>query len=196
MGFQTRTSSTVDSLFRLLAQQGARRRTATGVSQLQHALQTGLLAADAGAPPSLVTAALLHDIGHLADVDGLTPAADADAAVAGRHEVRGAALLGRWFGPEVTEPVRLHVAAKRYLLSQAPDYVHRLSAAAIAALGEQGGAMRRAEGELFCDRPHADGAVMLRIWDDAARVPGRKVPGLSWFRPYVETALAESRREP
>ena len=47
----------------------------------------------------------------------------------GYHEEHGARYLARWFGAEVTEPVRLHVAAKRYLTAHDPDYYGKLSEA-------------------------------------------------------------------
>ena len=41
-----------------------------GVSQLEHALQTATLALEAQASTELVTAALLHDLGHLLNKKG------------------------------------------------------------------------------------------------------------------------------
>src|ERR1700752_3049233 len=94
-------------LFALLASKGSLRYPGEEVTQIEHALQTAELARRAGARAELVLASLLHDVGHLV----VDTALDADDL----HEVRGATLLAGLFGPSVAEPVRLHVAAKRYL---------------------------------------------------------------------------------
>src|SRR5690349_24326992 len=122
--------------------------------------QAGALAEAAGAPAPLVAAALLHDVGHLRS--------ETDA----RHGTGGARWLAQWFGPEVTEPVRLHVAAKRYLCAVEPGYAETLSPASVYTLGVQGGPMRGAELAEFAAGPYADDACRLRRWDDAAKDPG------------------------
>ena len=88
-----------------------------GVSQLDHALQCAAFAERDGAGAALVTATLLHDIGHLLHD---LPADVADSGVDTQHEASGSAWLSRHFGPAVTEPVRMHVAAKRYLATMEP----------------------------------------------------------------------------
>lgn len=70
---------------------------------------------------------LVHDVGHLRR--------ETDA----RHGPAGAQWLGQWFGPAVTEPVRLHVAAKRYLFATEPGYLGLLSAESVRTLALQGG---------------------------------------------------------
>ena len=100
----------------LFAAEGASEYLGEPVTQAAHMLQAGALAEAAGAAPDLVAAALLHDVGHLRG--------ETDAW----HGPAGAQWLGQWFGPAVTEPVRLHVAAKRYLCATAPGYFGLLSA--------------------------------------------------------------------
>lgn len=90
------------------------------VSQLDHAVQTAHHAKLDGAPPALIAAALLHDVGHMMQKAGEDAA---DHGVDTRHEQISAGYLARAFGPEVTEPIRLHVAAKRYRVAVDPAYL-------------------------------------------------------------------------
>ncbi len=146
------------------------------VTDLEHALQSAALAAAAGAPPPLVAASLLHDVGHLVTRDHVP--LDQDLTRDARHEVVGARFLARWFGPEVTEPVRLHVAAKRYLCATEPHYVEALSPASVRSLGVQAGAMSPEEVRAFEQEPAYLDAVALRRWDEEAKLPGLDVAPL------------------
>lgn len=139
------------------------------VTQNQHATQTALLARHAGAPDELVAAALLHDIGHLLldEHDERGNFLDRDL----HHEDVAARFLSSWFGPAVTEPIRLHVAAKRYLCAIDGTYQATLSDASIASLRVQGGPMSDDEVETFRDHPYSADAAKLRRWDDLAKDP-------------------------
>ncbi len=156
------------------------------VSQLEHALQCAHLADSEGAPDALVVAALLHDFGHL--LHGLGEAA-ADEAVDARHEDLGAAWLEKHFGPEVAGPVRLHVAAKRYLCGARLEYLAQLSPASIQSLSLQGGPFSPDEARAFESQAYFRQAVRLRRWDDAAKIPGLSVPSLDSYRSRIEAAL-------
>jgi len=158
------------------------------VSQLEHALQTAHFATQAGSSPELVVAALLHDIGHL--LHGL-PESVAEAGIDARHETAGYEWLLARFGPAVAEPVRDHVAAKRYLCRVEPAYLTRLSAASLKSLQLQGGPFDDDEVSQFESRPHYRQAVMLRRWDDEAKVPGLPVPSIGEYR---ELLIVTSRR--
>ena len=162
------------------------------VSHTEHALQTAAQAVQAGAPESLVVAALLHDVGHL--LPGIVQEHALTApGVDGRHEARGAVFLARYFPPEVTRPVALHVAAKRYLCAVEPGYFAQLSPASVQSLALQGGPLAGdAVGE-FERRPGFREAVLLRRWDEAAKVPGHPVPGLAQYRPLIERAMRSLR---
>src|SRR5262249_4343349 len=116
----------IDSLFTLFREKGNGAYFGEAVTETEHALQCAHLAEQSGAPPELIAAALLHDVGHL--LHGL-PEDAAERGLDGRHEEEGAAWLRGHFGPAVVDPVRLHVAAKRYLCAVEPDYHAGLSEA-------------------------------------------------------------------
>ena len=150
------------------------------VSALEHALQCAQLAEDAHADVALVAAALLHDVGHFGALDD-NLGGDDDDGVDDAHELRGAAMLVHDFPVAVIEPIRLHVAAKRYLCAIEPAYLAGLSSAAARTLAQQGGPMDAAEAAAFGACAFAQDAVRLRRWDDLAKVPGRSTPGLAYY---------------
>jgi len=158
-----------------------------GVSQQEHALQAAWLAEREGASPALIVAALLHDIGHLLHD---LPEDIADQEVDTEHESLGSAWLSQYFGPAVSEPVRLHVAAKRYLCAAEPGYLGELSAASQQSLALQGGPLDAAAAASFRAEPAAHAAVALRRWDDEAKIVGLATPGLAHFCGYVAAAIA------
>lgn len=151
------------------------------VNQLLHGLQAATLAERQGEPPSLIVAALLHDAGHMVHDLGENPA---DRGVDDFHERLGADWLARYFEPEVVEPVRLHVAAKRYLCATESGYFGRLSPDSVLSLTLQGGPMSEAEVEAFDALPFASGAVRLRRFDEAAKDPAMATSSLEYFLRY------------
>jgi predicted HD phosphohydrolase len=156
--------------------EGQRRES---VSALHHALQCAQLAEDAHAEAPLVAAALLHDIGHFVAI--------ADV---------GVAVLVHDFPPAVVEPIRLHVAAKRYLTATEPAYARGLSPASVHSLAQQGGPFRGAEIGRFEALPFAQDAVRLRRWDDLAKRPGWETPDLAYYLALVEEVRLPVRRLP
>ncbi|MDX2030327.1 MAG: HD domain-containing protein [Blastocatellia bacterium] len=156
------------------------------VSELEHALQSAALAAGEGASERLIVASLLHDIGHLLH---RYPENIADLGVDARHEIIGAAWLGQHFDEAVTEPVRLHVDAKRYLCATEPAYLAGLSPASRKSLQLQGGPMSLEEAAAFHRTPWTADSVRLRRWDDQAKVPGLVVPELDSWRPLLDATL-------
>jgi [1-hydroxy-2-(trimethylamino)ethyl]phosphonate dioxygenase len=159
------------------------------VSIAEHMLQTAHLAQGNGASESLIAAALLHDFGHLVH-QGRTDAAE--HGVDTRHEDVAAVWLGRLFGPGVTEPIRLHVEAKRYLCATELGYLMVLSPASRLSLQVQGGPLPPAEVVAFASNVWAQDAVKIRRWDDAAKTAGSNVPQLEHYRDLLER-LAEPR---
>jgi [1-hydroxy-2-(trimethylamino)ethyl]phosphonate dioxygenase len=176
-----------DYIFERFQHHGGDQYGGERVTQLAHALQCAALAEAEGAAPSLVTAALLHDIGHLLHDLGERPAA---RGIDDRHELVGRTWLSRWFGEPVTEPVRLHVNAKRYLTATDPGYFATLSPGSVRSLQLQGGPFSAELATGFIALPHAEDAVRLRRWDERAKVTGLAVPDLAHFRPHIEASLS------
>lgn len=157
------------------------------VNQLQHGLQAAARAEQNGEPASMIVAALVHDIGHMVHDLGEDPARD---GVDDFHEEIGAEFLALHFGPEVVEPVRLHVPAKRYLCAVDPGYFAKLSEDSVRSLALQGGPMSGEEIAEFERNPHADAAVRLRRLDEAAKDPHAVTPPVAHFMMYVDRVLA------
>jgi phosphonate degradation associated HDIG domain protein len=148
------------------------------ITQLEHALQCAHLAAQDEMPESLVAASLLHDYGHF--FEGRGDAAERDGVDA-RHEAHGAALLRPWFGPEVTTPIALHVAAKRHLCAVEEGYEEALSPASKLSLSLQGGRFTAEQAAKFAAAPFAAEAIQLRRYDEAGKLAGVTVPPLAAY---------------
>jgi phosphonate degradation associated HDIG domain protein len=154
------------------------------VSQVAHAEQCAGLARAAGAQDHIVIAALLHDIGHLLVLERTGGSAQLDSD--DEHEAMGARCVTGLFGPRVSGPIALHVAAKRYLCAVEPQYFDILSPASVASLRVQGGPMSSDEVGRFRRLPHFADAVALRRWDDEAKVRGLAVTPFVEYMPIME----------
>ncbi len=179
------------TILRLFRERGGSEYGGEAVTQLQHALQAAHFAERQGESPALIVASLLHDIGHLLhDLPDDAP----ERGIDDLHE----SLAGRWlagrFGPEVVEPVRLHVEAKRYLCATEPEYQQQLSPPSIISLALQGGPMTAVEAQEFRGNPHSKAAISLRRFDDAAKVVGLETPPLEHFAEHIESVLAMGHR--
>ena len=176
-------------ILRLFRERGDSQYGGEAVTQREHALQVALLAEQAQARATLITAGLLHDLGHLLH----NHADDApDHGFDDRHEDLGARWIERRFGPAVTEPVRMHVAAKRYLCAVEPEYFATLSLPSVKSLALLGGAMSADEVREFRSQPHFEDAVELRRWDDAAKIADLPTPPVEHFAVYIDEAIVES----
>src|SRR5262245_39295163 len=180
-----------DRIFQLLENRGTGRYGLSSVTQKEHALQAATLAAQRGLGDQLVIAALFHDLGHLLVGE------DVDLAQAGLddlHEETSANALEALFGKDVSEPVRLHVAAKRYLCAVKPAYYDKLSEDSRRSLALQGGPMSPTEVAAFDALEHRAAALALRIIDDEAKVAGLHTPPLASYR-AVASRLQRGRQE-
>lgn len=158
------------------------------VTQEQHALQAAFFAERQGASPALITAALLHDVGHLLhDLPEDAP----DTGIDDQHELLAERWLRERFAANVVEPAALHVSAKRYLCATDADYTRELSPPSVLSLKLQGGPMSPAEQADFEKRPYFRDAVALRRWDDAAKVVDLLTPDLNHYTAYIDRALGE-----
>jgi phosphonate degradation associated HDIG domain protein len=154
------------------------------VNQREHALQAAHFACEAGEPDTLVAAALLHDVGQFLGNAG--DAAEREGRDA-RHEIGGADLLARYFPASVVEPIRQHVAAKRYLCAIDPAYHDRLSAASRLSLRLQGGPFSPREVDGFATSPFAAEALRLRHYDDLGKRRDFPVPPLEEYRALLQS---------
>ena len=153
--------------------------------------QAGALAEEDGAPPHVIAGALLHDVGHLRAEDGGEGHSGTQlmAGTDTHHGDSGAAWLSRWFGPDVTELIRLHVQAKRYLCAVEPGYAQALSPASIYTLALQGGPMEESEVAAFEEGGRAHDAVRVRRYDDLAKDPERPTPQFAHFETLLQGLL-------
>lgn len=174
----------LDDIEQLFARHGAAQYTGEAVTQLEHALQTALLAEGAGADDELVTAALLHDLGHLLNDQGESPTLRGIDDV---HQYFALPFLRGVFSERVLAAIRWHVDAKRYLCATRPDYWNDLSADSQRSLALQGGVFSADEAASFIAKTHAADAVRLRLWDDQAKAPHLVTPPLTHY-------LARARR--
>jgi phosphonate degradation associated HDIG domain protein len=177
----------VSQIADLFASAGAAEYLGEQVTQAEHMLQAAHLAEHAQAGDALVAAALLHDVGHF---KGAISGQQLMEGTDNRHSDTGADWLAQWFGPDVTEPVRMHVAAKRYLCAVEPGYAETLSAASVYTLRVQGGPMTGDELAEFAASRYADDACRLRRWDDAAKDPDVAAPPFEHFRPLLSRLVS------
>ena len=166
----------VPFLAEIFERRGAEEYLGEPVTIAEHMLQGAALAESEGASDELVAAALLHDIGHFTSEFGTYSPDDVEDK---HHDDAGAEVLGPFFPPIVTECVRLHVAAKRYLCATDPSYFAKLSSASVHTLSLQGGSMSAAEVEKFRKNPFHNEAVRVRIWDEGGKVPGMNTRAFS-----------------
>jgi gamma-butyrobetaine dioxygenase len=174
-------SDLIDEIFRVFREYGAGEYLGERVSMTEHMLQSAYAAEQDGAPPQLVAAALLHDYGHFIHE---LPSDAADHGIDTQHEEVAHAFLS-----DIAEPIRMHVAAKRYLCATDPSYLSELSAASVHSLKLQGGPYSPAEVAEFELSPYARDAVRLRRYDDIGKVEGLETPDLEHYRPVLAASM-------
>lgn len=184
MNRDTKTK-TIDDIFNRFSVQG-HRHYGEEVTELEHALQAAWLASLDSEPPSLVAACLLHDFGHLLHDLGERIA---DIGIDARHEEIGADKLSASFPAAVVEPIRLHVAAKRYLCRHDTSYLESISDASRLSLTLQGGPMTEKESIRFEGSEFYREAIRLRRYDDAAKIQNQPTPQLETYRAVLESLL-------
>ena len=163
------------------------------VTMAQHMLQGATLAERAGAPEVVIVAALLHDIGHFTSEFGTYHPDDGEDR---HHEDAGAEVLAPFFPTLVTDCVRYHVAAKRYLCATKPDYFNRLSAASVHTLGLQGGPMNASEVAEFQRNPNLEQIIQVRYLDEAGKHADMETPPFAHFAPMVQRVVDAHCKDP
>lgn len=175
----------IEIIFGHFKKRGAEGYYGEAVTQQEHAIQTAMQGEAEGAPEPLIIAGLLHDIGHLLHNLGEDIA---EQGIDTQHEVMGASYLKQWFGPAVTEPIKLHVPAKRAMcLDKA--YMEKLSDASKLSLKLQGGPFTKEEADNFMKNPYAKDAIRLRHWDDEAKRTDLVMPPLEHYRDMMRRVL-------
>lgn len=177
--------SVADEVLAIYAAGGAGAYFGERVTITEHCLQAAWFGQVEGASQPLIIAGLLHDVGHLLET---VPDDLAEWTTDAHHEEVGARWLAGRFGPEISEPVRLHVPAKRYLCATDAGYFRRLSSASVHTLRLQGGPMTIEETRAFEREPYYREAVRVRHWDDQGKVAGLEVPPLEAYLTMLEAA--------
>ncbi|MCJ8300027.1 MAG: HD domain-containing protein [Pseudomonadales bacterium] len=183
---QLSRETVVPFILDLFARRGPESYLGESVSMADHMEQSAACAVEDGADNALVIAALLHDIGHFISdfpLDALEKGMD------NYHEDAGAIILEQFYPSEISEPVRLHVAAKRYLCAVDKSYQARLSPASVNSLNLQGGKMNAEEIAVFEANPHHQAAIKLRYYDDDGKVSGRTIYKIEHYRDTLQSLL-------
>lgn len=176
----------VDFIGDIFERRGAESYLGEQVTMSEHMLQGAELAEQAGASDEIIAAALLHDIGHYTNEfpdDALAQGID------NHHDEAGAAIVSRFFPSVVTQCVRYHVAAKRYLCATDEAYFNKLSEASVHTLGLQGGPMNEDEVTEFEKNPHLKEIVQVRYWDDQGKVPNHVTPNFAHYAPLLQNVV-------
>ena len=150
-----------------------------------HMIQTAMLAEKNHSSKSLICASLLHDYGHFVIED---PDLLVLKSLDGKHEDVGFDFLKDYFKPEVTEPIKLHVQAKRYLCRN-KSYYDFLSNPSKISLKLQGGIMNDDEIRKFTSLKFYEDAIMLRKYDDDAKTPSVKMKKIDDYRDLITSQL-------
>lgn len=176
----------------IFARRGAESYLGEAVTMSQHMLQAASLAEQAKAAEPAIVSALLHDIGHYTNEfpeDALAQGTD------NLHEEAGARVLAPFFPKSVTDPIRYHVAAKRYLCATDASYFSQLSPASVHTLNLQGGPMSPREVAAFSQEPNLDAILQVRIWDDLGKDPAVTTPGFDHYAPMIARVVAAHQKD-
>jgi phosphonate degradation associated HDIG domain protein len=173
----------VDFIADIFERRGAEEYLGEPVSISAHMYQSAHLAEEEGASEELIVAALLHDIGHFTNE---FPDNAAELGIDSHHDRAGAAVIAPYFPKIVTDCVRHHVSAKRYLCAVDPAYFSKLSEASVLSLKLQGGPMTESAARKFSKNNDVEAIVRVRKWDDEAKIPGKKTEKFDYFAPMIQ----------
>lgn len=173
-----------DAIIQLYKQHGGSEYAGEKVSQLEHMVQAAQLAELGGYDEEVILAAFLHDIGHIAEE--ATGENEMDEFGIKDHEALGAEYLSEHgFSSKISKLVASHVQAKRYLTRREPDYFNQLSEASKRTLEFQGGMMSIEEASVFEKDPLFSEIVLMRKWDEQAKIQDKPIPDLNHFHDLI-----------
>ncbi|MEH6446141.1 MAG: HD domain-containing protein [Oceanospirillaceae bacterium] len=190
MDKQLTRQTIVPFLIDIFARRGPESYLGESVSMAEHMEQSAACAKEDGADNELIIASLLHDIGHFIGdfpLDALENGND------NYHEDAGALILEQFYCAKVSEPVRLHVAAKRYLCTVDDSYYYKLSDASINSFNIQGGKMSAEEVAEFEANPHHQAAIKLRHYDDDGKIQGREIFKIDHYESLLHELLVDTK---
>ena len=150
-----------------------------------HMIQTAMLAEKDNSPKSLVCSCLLHDYGHFIIEN---PDLLVSKLLDGKHEYLAFKFLNKYFKPNIVEPIKLHVQAKRYLCRN-KSYWSSLSEASKVSLKLQGGVMKDKEAKKFISLKFHEDAILLRKYDDDGKIPNIKMKTIEDYRNLINSQL-------
>lgn len=176
----------VEFIAGIFARRGAEEYLGEEVNISEHMYQAGHLAEAAGASEEIIVAALLHDIGHFTNE---FPDDAAELGIDSHHDRAGAAVVAPFFPSIVTDCIRHHVSAKRYLCAVDPDYFDALSDASVLSLKLQGGPLTSEAADKFAQNTDIEAIVQVRKWDDEAKVSGKKTESFEYFAPMIQRVV-------
>ena len=155
------------------------------VTMSEHMIQTAMLAEKAKCNDDLVCSCLLHDYGHfiLENPDELVK-----ENLDGKHEDIGYEYLKNIFKKEITEPIKYHVQAKRYL-ARKKKYFDLLSEASKTSLKLQGGALNPEECNKFESQEYFKSSILLRKFDEAAKRTDLEMKSIHDYKKLLTSKL-------
>ena len=201
-----------NSIIKLYTEYGHSDYIGENITQLEHALQcmnlalydTRLNGCNEYIKKCVVISAFLHDIGHLVGLEqknkGFAELEMRDSNVlngmslgfVGHEGLGWSYLKNLGFPPLICELVYSHVMAKRYLCSIKKSYYDNLSNASKETFKMQGGLLTKFEIDKFRNSEYSDYKIMLREYDDNAKVKYVSINTNKYFtilKDYIQTIL-------
>ena len=160
------------------------------VTMAEHMLQGATIAEANNKSDEVIAGVLLHDIGHFIGEFGTFTMEDTEDRY---HEISGAEILEPFFPAVITESVRHHVAAKRYLCATKPTYFGKLSPASVHSLNLQGGPMNDEEVAEFASNPYLDEIIQVRYLDEAGKEADMETRDYDHFVPMLQRLVDSAR---
>ncbi len=181
----------VDFIADIFIRRGGEEYLGEPVTMAEHMLQGATIAEANNKSDEVIAGVLLHDIGHFIGEFGTFTMDDTQDR---HHEASGAEILAPFFPAVITECVRHHVAAKRYLCATRPTYFGKLSPASVHSLNLQGGPMNDEEVAEFANNPYLDEIIQVRYLDEAGKEADMNTHDFAHFMPMLQR-LVDSHRQ-